>query len=71
MKWLFIIPAGAAGFLIGMVFFGMLPGIIFTEIWYGAESFKHPEVIGYLMRPAGIVGSLIAMSAVALFNLTD
>jgi hypothetical protein len=55
------LPAFFIGALIGWVLLAALPGIVATEIWYGSEALRHPEIVSALGRPAMVIGGLIAV----------
>ncbi len=62
MKYLIIIPGFMIGTLFGWLFFFALPLITFITIYYGHDSFMHPDALDWLQRPASLVGGILGAS---------
>lgn len=56
MSILLCIPAFFIGALFSAVLLGLVPGLVFAFIFYGAEAYLHSQVVGYLMQPMAIIG---------------
>ena len=55
------------GCLVGWLVLGALPGIIFTQFYYGSQAYMHPEIVGMLARPAMMIGGFLgAIAAVGI-----
>lgn len=72
-RWWFllVVPAFMFGSLVGMLLFAMLPGILASQFWYGSEAFRHPDLIGVMMRPAMFLGGALAVFGIVHFLRTQ
>jgi hypothetical protein len=66
MKWFLLIPAALGGSILGILLFGLVPGVIFSIVWWGAEADKHLELLSEMLRPGAILGCFTAIGLTSL-----